>query len=370
MPPMPPSAKPRVLLLSAGSGVGRGIIRALEMTGTRARYVLIGVNSDPHVAALYGCDTVHLIPEARPGAAHLERLRGILRAERPDIAFTGRDRDLEDFAVLRAEPEFAGTVFLSPDAAAVRIVHNKYESWRFAAAHGLPFLETAATREELAALVARVGFPLIAKPPEGYGSRSVYVIANADEAARAQASGDLVFQEFVRPPANLADRLPRIDRGTPLCHDYIEDDKLSGQGLVGRDGRLIAFTTTAQVLRNGYGIREWRVDEPEYEAIAAAYVEALRPLGYVGPFNMQCKKRGPGDYAIYELSGRFTGATTARTALGYPEVDLALEHFLHGAAPARAAIPAMIADRPQEPRLIARADLDRLLQDGVWHRGV
>ncbi|MCH8141885.1 MAG: hypothetical protein IH908_09855, partial [Proteobacteria bacterium] len=67
-------------------------------------------------------------------------------------------------------------------------------------AAGLPCTATAASREEIEALLAACDFPLVAKPRRGYGSRGVRVLfdRNGIEAVLAWGT-EMVVQEYVVP---------------------------------------------------------------------------------------------------------------------------------------------------------------------------
>jgi hypothetical protein len=70
-------------------------------------------------------------------------------------------------------------------------------------AHGVPVAASALARSraEIAAFVARVGFPIIVKPPAGLGSRATYRVESADELAAIvapSAEAPLQVEQFVR----------------------------------------------------------------------------------------------------------------------------------------------------------------------------
>jgi hypothetical protein len=50
----------KVLITSVGSGVGYGILRALQMHS--ASITIIGVNSVPFSAGVFQCDKTYLVP--------------------------------------------------------------------------------------------------------------------------------------------------------------------------------------------------------------------------------------------------------------------------------------------------------------------
>jgi hypothetical protein len=362
-----------ILITSVGSLVGHNILDSLATR--RQEWRVVGVNSQPLAVNNFRCDVVYLAPETAREDAYLSRMREILRIEQPVVALAGRDLDLSPLAYLKAEPEFAKTLFLSPTAASVPIVNDKYMTWLFANRQGLPFAATAFDRDELDGLIARTGFPLICKSRFGNASRGVFIVRGVEEADAALSEASFVFQEFLNPPRDLQAILPDFRFGAPLYYGIVEDDHYSAQGLVGAEGELLAFFATLHVMEGGKSTSVQPLDEPALERLTADYARALSPLGYIGPLNFNCKKLGPHRFMPYELNGRFTGASAARALLGHPEVEYALDYFLDGCRPETGRV--LRPDTGALRRIVQRQenahvlDLDavtQLAEAGVWRR--
>jgi carbamoyl-phosphate synthase large subunit len=362
-----------ILITSVGSLVGHNILESLAVR--RQEWRIVGVNSQPLAANNFRCDVAYLAPETAQEDTFLSRLREILRIEKPAVALAGRDLDLSPLACLKAEPEFTQTLFLSPAAASVPVVNDKYMTWLFAHRHGLPFAATAFDRDELDALISRKGFPLICKSRFGNASRGVFILRSAAEVDAALAEASFVFQEFLNPPRDLQAILPDFRFGVPLFHNIVEDDHYSAQGLVGAEGELLAFFATLHIMEGGKSISVQPLNESALERITADYARALSPLGYIGPLNFNCKKIGPNHFMPYELNGRFTGASAARALLGHPEVEYALDYFLDGCRPkprrqSRSDGGALrrIVQRQASMHLVDLDAATRLTAAGVWRR--
>jgi biotin carboxylase len=360
-----------ILITSVGSLVGHNILESLAVR--RQEWRVVGVNSQPLAANNFRCDVAYLAPETAQEDAYLLRMREILRIEQPAVALAGRDLDLAPLACLKAEPEFAQTLFLSPAAASVPIVNDKYTTWLFAHRHGLPFAATAFDRDELDALIARTGFPLICKSRFGNASRGVFIVRSAEEVDAALSEASFIFQEFLNPPRDLQAILPDFRFGAPLYYGIVEDDHYSAQGLVGAEGELLAFFATLHIMEGGKSISVQPLDEPALERLTADYARALSPLGYIGPLNFNCKKLGPDHFMPYELNGRFTGASAARALLGHPEVEYALDYFLDGCRPeSRSALRpdsgalGHIVQRQASAHVLDLDAVTQLAVSGVW----
>jgi hypothetical protein len=362
-----------ILITSVGTLVGHNILESLAPR--RQEWRVIGVNSLPLASNNFRCDVAYLAPETVHEDEYLSRLREILRIEQPSVALAGRDLDLHPLARLQAEGEFAQTLFLSPAAASVPVVNDKYATWRFASCHGLPFAATAFDRAELDALIARKGFPVICKARCGNASRGVFIVRSAAEADAALAEARFVFQEFLNPPGDFKAILPDLRFGVPLFHSIVEDDHYSAQGLVGTQGELFAFFATLHIMEGGKSTSVQPLNEPALERMTIDYAHALSPLGYIGPLNLNCKKIGPDHFVPYELNGRFTGASAARASLGHREVEYALDYFLNGCRPvvshglkSGTGAPRRIVQRLAGTHLLDLDAVARLAADGVWQR--
>ncbi|MBP1776537.1 MAG: hypothetical protein H6Q86_2547 [candidate division NC10 bacterium] len=362
-----------ILITSVGSLVGHNILESLA--SRRQEWRVVGVNSLALAANNFRCDAAYLVPETGQEEAYLSRVRDILRIEHPAVVLAGRDLDLAPLSLLKAEPEFASTLFLSPPAAAVQAVNDKYRTWLFARDHGLPFAATAFDRAELNELIAQKGFPLICKRRLGNASRGVFIVRNAAEVDAALADGTFVFQEFLCPPADLHAILPDFRFGVPLFFGIVEEDHYSSMGLVGAEGELFAFFASLHVLEAGKDISVQPIHEPALERLTADYARELSSLGYIGPLNFNCKKIGTDRFVPYELNGRFGGATAARASLGHPDVEYALAYFLDGWRPETGrkstpdqTAPRRIVQRLPNTYLLDINETERLAATGVWRR--
>jgi biotin carboxylase len=353
-----------ILITSVGSLVGLNILDSIE--AMRGRLRVVGTNSDPLTPNNFRCDLAYLAPKTADTDRFFARVRDIIKTEQPDLVLAGRDDDLVPLARIKASQEFPRTLFLTPDSAAVVVVNDKLATARFAREHGLPFPETAATQEEADTLINRCGFPLISKPRSGFASRGVTVVRNRSEASAALARSDFVLQEYLNPPSNLDALLPDPRFGAPLVHHIAETDHYSAQAMVGASGELLAYFAT--LLDRSAIVVVKPIDAPLLEQVTTDYVRHLGALGFVGPLNLNCKRLPDGHFVPYELNGRFTGTSSSRALLGYPEVGLAIEHFLDGqpiACP-RPRPGTQIVMRLPGRDVVHLDDVDQLRSTGVW----
>jgi len=169
-------------------------------------------------------------------------------------------------------------------------------------AHGLPCAGHALAHspEEARAFVARVGLPVIVKPPAGSGSRGTFRIATQDDL-------DSLLRQM--PPS--------AERPT-LVEEFVQGEEHSFDSIA-LDGEVVwhsishYFPSALQVLREPW--IQWCVllpreaDDPRYEGIRAVAGQALRALGMrTGLSHMEWFRRPDGSVAISEVGARPPGA--------------------------------------------------------------
>lgn len=356
----------KILITSVGSLVAQNILDSLE--GRRAGMRIIGVNSVAATPNNFRCDVAYLAPAASETHACRQRLEAIIRAEQPDVVLPGRDDDVLLLAALRDEiPAFRPIIPCGP-AALARIIGDKFLSYRFALDHGLPFAATAmGDADALHSLVAEYGFPLIGKPRSGNGSRGVVVVFNADQLAAASRLDAYLFQEYLDPGDEVMRMAQGWCDGVPLflAPRY---SQYACQCLISPAGKIEAMLCTEVVMVIGRAERSAVIGDPDISVTVAAYAEAFAAIGWVGPLNLQGRRDRAGKFKVYELNGRFTGATTARLHHGFDEVGRLLQQFTGRALPPSAHLGG--ADRIVFKSLVefalAPRDVAELARAGVW----
>ena len=321
----------RLLITSAGSLVGQNILDALERRREEVR--VIGADLSARSARIFRCDRAYLTPATDDPDEFERRIVAIIERETPDLWLAGRDHDVLAQARLRERrPDLARIMPVGPLALA-RMMQDKLETQAFAHTHGLAIADGAMAGPggdpaPVEALLARVGFPLLAKPVRGYGSLGVRIIPDRAALDAALAEPGLLFQEYLDPPPDLADHVARWRSGMPLFFQVPEDRQRATQAVIGPDGAigpLIAFRVSLTMGRCEVIERD---DDPDLLAFARRWTEAVRDAGWVGSFNIQCKRARDGAWRAFELGGRCTGSTGGRRPLGHDEVGELVRRFV------------------------------------------
>jgi carbamoyl-phosphate synthase large subunit len=361
---MPPI---RMLILSIGSLVGHNLMQALA--GRREHVFIVATNSIPHAANNFAADVAHVVPPAEREPEYVDAIARIIAAEQPDLVIPSRDDDV--LALARLKQRFTGdAILLVGDLAAAEIMNDKKRTAEFAERHGLPFAPTADEIGEARRFGAKFGFPLIAKPRSGNGTRGVSVLRSEAELERAFAlRSDLVVQPFLDLPAEAAQLLAPFDAGVPFFFSFPESGFYVAQMIIGPHGECVEPCGTNGVLIGGQSVVNQRVDDPRLIELGERYAAAMQAAGWIGPINIQAKRVPDGTYVPFELNARLSGGTAARAQMGYDELAMIVRMFLPGAhLPGMPSKPTNRVQKLQTTFPIPMDALDRLKQTGRWER--
>lgn len=365
--------KIRILLLSVGGMVGQNALDALE--GRRDGILLLGTNSEARNPRNFRCDKLFLVPPTLDLGPFTRRVFEILDAEAPDLVIAGRDEDVTAMAAWWEErPEWRGR-FTCGTARAAGIMRDKLLSFQFAQRHGLPFAASATgtaggPNPDLDSLIAARGFPLIAKPRVGCGSKGVYIVHGPGQVQRLLDQGGYLFQEYLDPHPGLERLRRELESGTPLFFTFPGESQFACQTAIAPGGRVGEVFCSKVHMVNGNPESSERVDDPVLEAIARGYAEAIAQEGWAGPFNLQCKPSPEGGYAAFEMNGRLTGSTSARLRLGFDELGNLAGLFAGPgrlAEPAAAPPPRWVMRTGQDAPVLER-QVHSLEENGQWQR--
>jgi carbamoyl-phosphate synthase large subunit len=170
-----------VLVTAAGGGLSAATVRALKASRRHAiRVVAVDAGSGPRApVAAHFADAFHRVPRGdAPG--YVERLAGIVAAERVDLVLPCSDEEALALARARGAVEAAGARLAAADAGLLDVLSDKAAAYRFLAERGLPVPRFALCRDrtELAAALAefRRWGEFVVRPAQSRGNRGVRVV--------------------------------------------------------------------------------------------------------------------------------------------------------------------------------------------------
>jgi carbamoyl-phosphate synthase large subunit len=294
----------KVLVTGAGALLGQGIIRALRKSSLNP--VIATADPNPLSAGLFWTDEAYILPLASD-PAYLERLGEILHRAHPDIVVPGTDVELPILAANRdrLEKEF-GTNVLVSSPTVVAIADDKFLTAEFLRDAGFSPPASALPEDAAAieSLIAAVGFPLVVKPRIGARSVGVSLVRNHTELQETIAGrAGLVVQECVG-----------------------EESREYTSSVLVFDGKPRASIVMRRDLRDGNTYRAFSGPYPQLNRQVKAFGAALQPYG---PANFQFRLDDSGVARVFEINGRFSGATPLRALVGFNEVEMCIRHILY-----------------------------------------
>ncbi len=356
----------KLLITSVGSRVGHAILAALRRTD--APWYVVGVNSVAFCAGPFDCDSAWLVPPTAEREAFEARLLEAVKAERPALILPGRDDDLPILAAMRERLAELGAFALVGSPEAVEICNDKYRTAKVLRAAGLPFTETAASREEIEALLSSCGFPLIAKPRRGFASRGVRVLFDRDDLEAALACGaEMVVQEYLVPGSwnKARAKITRAD----VERDGVlrQEDHVILHTLLGREGKALGVIAAYYDYDHGVTRAMEALLEASLEATARMAAELLGGHGLIGPCNAQGYLTDE-SWRIFEVNARCAGHTAVRAAFGFNELEAAWRHFIEGEEKPDCLNfdKNLVVCRYLTETVVRKEDLDDLRRSGKW----
>ncbi len=354
----------RLLLMSVGSLVGTALLECIDALG-RDCFELIGMNSEAGAVNNFRMDVCHLSPPARERQALFALLDELARRYETDLIVPTRDDDVVALAHWARDHHGVRTMVGRPHMA--EVIRDKWSSFRWATDHGLPFARSAIDAAGVARLVDEVGFPLMAKPRQGFGSNGVRMLLDEGHVAVALAAGDTIVQEAIDPSPTLTAGM--LKGGMPLWFAPVQPGSPLALALLDDDGcRFVAAWWSRHV--RGAALDTVLLQEPALEQLVMDYAQAAWRDGWRGLFNIQARRDANGRYVPIELAGRFMGGTNALHRLGVPVVPMVFQRFVAGFD-----LPARV-----EPRfdartvkqvvtyVIGREQETTLRESGLWRR--
>ncbi len=245
--------------------------------------------------AVYHADHHAFVPRVDdPG--YVDALAAVVREH--DVRLIVPLTDLDHVTLSEARDRLAPALVLLPATDVCRQVGDKYLAHQFFLRIGVPSPPSWLPDE----LPADVGYPLLVKVREGFGSRHIYRAADADE---------LAF--FLR--------YTPVDSFVQQC---CLGEEFSIDVFCDTDSRCLnAIPRTMIQSKGGESIKGMTIKDEELIEHGCRVAEAI---GIVGPANIQCFREPDGSLPVTDVNPRFGGGFPLPRAAGgrYPELALAL----------------------------------------------
>ena len=297
-------SRPRVnvLVLAAGGNVSEGILKALALCELPCR--IIGADVDALKLGLYTADAAYISPLARQDS-FIDWLLDVCRKEHVNAILTGAEAILPTLAVhaeyVRSQ---TGAVSVVSAPELLDVGDDKLRTCDWLVEHGFrcPAYATSEDQPALGQLARTYGYPLLAKPRRGGGSRGLVRVLDDTDLAYVARKGGFLVQRSIG------------DAQSEFTAGCFSD----------REGVVRGAIVMRRELHEGTTVQAEVGAFPEVREEAVRIAEALRPMG---PCNIQMRVTDEGP-VCFEINVRFSGTTPVRARFGFNEVEAALRHYV------------------------------------------
>ena len=307
-----------VLFLSGGSQVTQFLLTTL--VGRRAGMRLVATSSIADDAGLFGFDAVYLTPKTAKDPVGFERrMEEIIEIEGVDLIVPARDDDVEFLGAWRdRNPDRAHRAAVGTGEIA-RVACDKWLSHEYALARGLPFARSLrhADTSALQAFIDEVGFPVLAKPCDGFSSKGIFLLDSIAQMERWLAVGNYVIEEYLGPADDVRNfREGLVHDGVPLFYMFHGRPRFSAELIIGPSGELVGeFCSDNEPQWRSRYVEHCKDDDGVQLMRQCAQVFIRE--GWRGPLNIQAQRDRTGVLRIHEFNGRLTAPTAERYFMGH-----------------------------------------------------
>ena len=275
------SSKSAILVPGASAPAGINTIKSLKM----ARYPVTIVSSDsnPISAGFYMSDAHELLPEIN-NKLYTKRLFEIILKHKIIILMPSSGYDIYKFSENKDKLSELGAIAIVSDKKTMNICRDKMHTFNYLSKKfELPFTTSDYNKVR--------GYPLIAKPRRGKGSKGVVKIDNENELKYIQTKkDDLIYQEY----------LPGIEYTIDVLSD------MKGEPIIAVP--RIRLQTKAGISTMGKIIND--------ENLSETCKSIAKYLKIMGPCCIQMKESQEGILKLVEVNPRLGGGTFFTTLAG------------------------------------------------------
>lgn len=284
---------------------------------------VIGVDADATAPALAACSRAFTVPRITD-EGYIDAIVALIAREHADMVFSVNDLELRLLADHRTEIEsVTGATLYVPEPESARICADKWATYEYANAVGVPTPRTYLSVEDALDAVAQVEvrFPLIVKPRFGSGSVG---IARVDEARDLASAVDRCRAAIATYAGGALDSLSQV-----LVQEFLPGQEFGIDALFSRGQELMGFAAKRKLsMRAGETDKATVVSPEPFREHIARLTSRIDHRG-----NLDC------DFIVYEgrahlieMNPRFGGGYPFTHEAGVNHVAMLVGDFL-GAPP-------------------------------------
>ncbi len=318
---------------SVGSGIGQAVVDSL--LDSAVPVTVVGFEARSLARGQYDCDVAFQSPLAS-SPEFIPFILDCCAREGVTLLIPGSDFEAVALAEQRDALSSQGVSTVVGPAEVVRLCRDKFAIAQHVRPQGGAFVETWKLTDVLEG-ASPLSYPVVIKPRAGSGSVGVQVAFSADDlrAAVATESGEgVVVQPFLadREWVRESETLARIEKRLRRSRQPVQEREVSVQFFLGLGGEELGSFASLNSLKAGIPMVIEPFEEEGVLDAARTVLRVLRPLGLIGPVNIQGRVTEAGA-VFFEVNPRFTGITHVRHLMGYREVEAAVRLWCLGDPP-------------------------------------
>lgn len=289
-----------ILVTGVGAIIGYGTIESIRKSGVDSRVVGTDIYEENY--GRYVCDAFVRVP-LTSSEGYLGTLSDIVARHDIDLVIPGIEQDAQFLNSVRHSLSFK--VVLNEEKL-IRLSSDKWAMHRHLEDAGFGNLIPTTVSKDADEVAKTVGFPFIIKPRASYAAKGFHIIRDEDDLNRARPviNKDTLFQPLIGSA----------------------DDEYSVSVFGDGEGGIVDSLLIRRYL-SAAGASEKAFTVRDDEAIMSAVHWLVNHFKAEGPTNFQFRKRGEEAFLL-EINPRVSSACSIRTAFGYNEPRLCIEHYL------------------------------------------
>lgn len=262
---------------------------------------IIGTGNCRWTPGFQACDAAFLMPDIHEDD-YVPAVLELCERQHVDALLSFNDQDVHRLAGFRAELRSRGVIPLLPSAEVAETTYDKYRTFCFLSARGIPTPRTALTLDDAAAFQ----YPLYVKPRCGSGSHETFIARNERE---------LTFFFSYRPDMIIQEAVVGEELDIELCGDL--------------DGRPVGLCTWKKYASR---LGETEMAETFQEEIVTDFALQLgEMLLATGPMDIDVIRDGA-SLMVLEANTRFGGGYPVSHLAGADFPKLLIDLVRHGHA--------------------------------------